>query len=105
MPAATALVAKGRSWGCSVVLVGVVQGPGRREKERGEIEAGPERAHRVMELGGALSMRRTGRGERGRRGSTVCRVPDVEVVLLARGGEARWPGGSGKGRLQCESAL
>ena len=102
---AMALVAKGASEEGSAVLVGMVHGAGEVEEERSELGAGPVLEQRVVELGGALSTRGTGRGERGRRGPAECRVADAEVVLLARGGEPRSSETLGRERLQCLAAL
>ena len=103
--ATMALVAKGASEEGSAVLMGMVHRVGEVEEERSELGAGPVLEQRVTELGGALSTCGTGRGERGRRGPTKCRVADAEVVLLVRGGEPRSSEALGRERLQCLAAL
>ena len=84
--AVMALVAKGASKEGSAALVGMVHGVGEVEEEWSGLGAGPVLEQRVEKLGGALSMRGMGRGERGRRASASCRPEDVGVVLLASGG-------------------
>lgn len=76
-----------------------------REGEESEHEAGQGYGHRLADGGGARASVTKVAGERRRRGPTILRVADVEVVLLACGRSSRWSGASGRTRLQCKGAL
>ena len=56
-------------------------------------------------LGRPARVRAEARGGRGRRGTMLWRVEDVEEHRRARWGGPRWPEAVGRGRLQCGCAL